>query len=351
MLEDHPFVLKGKELFKRINPYIPATCFLGGFTWDNFTLKRIDNKLDILIFGLYLLLAGVVITLIGRKVTFKFSNFLPWGVQFFFGGLFSSFFVYYVKSASSLPTLLFMLLLLTMLVGNEFLEKKYGNITLASIFYGIASFMYFNAIIPVLLRHMSILTFLLAMGISAGLVYLIKRISKSESVKMLPLGGIYSALLIFYFANAIPPVPLAKKDMGIYRGIGRSNGAYVCSMRKPAWYKPWQDSEENFLYASGDRVYCFSSIFAPTKLKKKIYHQWYYKGPDDRKYARRDRIGYRMEGGRDGGYRGYTCKSNVQFGKWKVVLQTEDNKTLGIARFKVSERDTSQELKLKTVKY
>ncbi len=339
-----------KNTFSIVKPYVPATCFFGGFTWDNFTLKRIDNTLDMIIFGSYLLLCAAVIVLLGRGVKFKFSQYLPMAIQFFFGGLFSSFVVYYFKSASSLPSFIFMLFLLGMLVGNEFIEKKLNNVTLASTLWGIATFMYLNAVLPVLLKAMNGWVFLLALAASFCLYLGIRFLSANPTVRLESIGLVYGLILLFYFMNIIPPVPLAKKQMGIYRSVLRKDNNYLCAVSQPSWFLPLKKSERKYAWAQGDTVFCFSSIFAPTDLKKKIFHHWYYRDPEKKKFIQTDRIGYRMVGGREDGYRGYTFKCHVRPGKWKVALKTDDNKTLGIVSFDVVERK-NQFLEYKTFNF
>ena len=340
-----------KQKFYRIKPYFPAIAFFCGFTWDNLTLRRIDNTLDIIIFGAYLFLAGTAIILIGRGVCFKFSEYLPVAVQFFFGGLFSSFVVYYFKSASSVPSLLFMLFLLIFLVGNEFIEKKLHDITLASTLYAIASFMYLNSILPVLFRQMHTVIFLLAIALSFCIFLLIKKISKNTLLDIRPTAGILCLLIIFYFLNIIPPVPLSKKDMGIYRSVQKIGNSYQCGFQKPPWYNILRMSEKKYAYAKGDTVFCFTSVFAPTKLTKKIFHHWYFQNPGSKKYTETDKMGYRLNGGRERGYRGFTYKKNMEPGKWKVILKTDDKKTIGIAEFEIVPRDSLEEIVMKVIEY
>jgi hypothetical protein len=153
---------------KKVQHYMPAVGFLFGFVWDNLTLQRIDNPFDMTTFAAFIVLSGAAIVLMGRGVTFRFSKYLPVAVQFFFGGLFSSFVVYYVKSASSLPSLFFMVLLLAFLVGNEFVEKRLHNITLASIIYALVCFMYFNAMLPIAIHRMDGLVFCGSVLIALG---------------------------------------------------------------------------------------------------------------------------------------------------------------------------------------
>jgi hypothetical protein len=48
-----------------------------------------------------------------------------------------------------------------------------------------------------------------------------------------------------------------------------------------------------------------------------------------------DVISFEITGGRDGGFRGYTYKSNVPDGEWNVEVITEEGLVLGVIDFKI----------------
>jgi len=73
-------------------------------------------------------------------------------------------------------------------------------------------------------------------------------------------------------------------------------------------------------------VYCFTAVFAPTRLEETLYHVWKRKDPATGKWIEADRIGYRMTGGRKDGYRGSTCKRKLAPGEWRVVVVTKEDK-------------------------
>lgn len=332
--------------YNRIKTYLPAIFFIGGFIWDNLTLKRVDNSVDMIIYASFLLLAALAIILSSRQITFRFSEYLPLAIQFFFGGLFSSFVVYYFKSASSLPSFLFMLTLVCLLVGNEFIEKKLHNSTLSVTLFGIACFMYLNSVIPVLTTFMNTGTFILSALLSLAFFLALKKMTLQKNLNPLPMYSFFICIILLYFLNIIPPVPLAKKEMGIYHSVIKTNTLYLCAVEKPAWYDVFKKREKRFKYCPGDTAFCFSSIFAPTKLRKNIYHHWYYKDPLKKTFVEINKIGYPLYGGRDNGYRGFTYKSNLFAGTWRVVIKTDDRKVLGIETFEVVDRDPRDTLSL-----
>jgi len=328
-----PRVAALKSNSKIIKPYIPAVGFAGGWTWDSLTLKRIDNPADLLIIGAYLILAVALIVLISREVKFKYSQYFPFGLQFLFGGIISPFTVFYFKSSATFGSLLFTGLVVILLVANEFIEKRLGRGQLAYILFSICTFLYFTFLIPIIVGYMNIWVFLLSIIISILVSIGIIRIIKSPLKTIRPVILIYSTFLVFYIANIIPPVPLSTKQIGIYRSVLKRGEEYICKYEKPPWYAFNRSSESNFNYSSGDTVFCFSAIFAPTNLTKQVSHHWFFKKAGE--WVLTDQIPYSINGGRSDGYRGYTYKTVIQPGRWKIMLKTDDGKTLGSVKFEV----------------
>jgi hypothetical protein len=329
-----------KVKFEKLKPHIPTICFLCGSTWDTLTLRRIDNKFDLTILSIYLLLSAVVVILISRRVVFKFSEYLPAAAQFFFGGLFSACTVYYFKSTSTVASFVFIIGLACLLVGNEFLEKKYSSAQIAFTFWGICAAMILNFLVPVILHMMGTWVFLLSIIFAFLLVMCIKKLSASTDLSLKPVAILYIGLIVLFFLNVIPPVPLSKKQISIYRSVQHSNDDYICAMEKPQWYEPLKRGESTFRYLPGDTMFCYCSIFAPSKLQKKIYHHWYYKASSGSRFIEKTKSGYFLSGGRDNGYRGYTFKTNILPGKWKVLVKTTEGKTIGEISFNVVAADS-----------
>ena len=238
-------IAKTRLLYTRLKPQIPTICFLGGSLWDTLTLRRIDNALDMAIFSGYLLLSAIIVVLIARRSTFKFSQYLPHAAQFFFGGLFSACTVYYFKSTSSLLSFLFLLSLAGMLVGNEFLEKKYSNAQIVFTFWSICAAMILNFLVPVLFNRMNSLVFLASILTALIICLLIRQISLSGSLSIKtchcsllnPDNTLYSSILYLLFQflkktcrsailfiTAIMSIPVLSKNPG---GINHSKKVSV----------------------------------------------------------------------------------------------------------------------------
>lgn len=327
--------------FSKIRPALPAIAFGLGFLLDVFTLKRIDNTLDMIILSVYLCAAGTALILISRKAEFRWSQHLPWAIQFLFGGLFSACVVYYFKSASTIPMFFFVCLLFGILVANEFVEKLFWKLTVPFVFFGFCCLMVFNFVIPVLLRAMGPWVFLLSAAGAFGISFMVQRLMRTLVVPFYPLITLYCVIVAAYFLNIIPPVPLAQKHLAIYRSVRKEGGNYVCAMQKRGFLWRIRKGERTFRHTEGDTVFCFSSVFAPIQMRTALFHQWFWYNKDKGRYLMTDQIGYPITGGRDNGYRGYTFKQHVREGKWKIKLITENGKTVGKIKFKVV-KDTAK---------
>lgn len=349
-LADTRMFRKLYQFFHRYKRFLPVISFVAGFSWDSFTLTRIDLWSDNLILLSYLVLLGLLITIVNfvqdevitRPFILKWQNFYPLAIQFFLGGLFSSYVVFYFKSSALSKNWIFLLLLVLILVGNEFIENRLANIKLQFSLFFLATFSFLIFFLPVLVKAMNRITFIasgvLSLALVLGLLHFIVRNSKLKSrtdlhQTIIIISFLFLLINVFYFLNWIPPVPLALKEGGIYHHISRSEDGYVLKFEKGPWYHFWKNSDQVYHYQQGDTVFCFAAVFAPTRLNKKIFHRWQIYNNQQRLWNTTDYLGYHIYGGRDGGYRGYTYKRNIQEGKWRVNVETEEGQLLGRISF------------------
>lgn len=355
-LSETKIVKKANYYYDKHKRFVPVISFFAGFTWDSVTLTRIDLLTDNLILLSYILLLGlciVLINLINDKIIqkpfiLKYEEWYPLAMQFFLGGLFSSYVVFYFQSASLTKNWLFLSLLIFVLLANEFIKNRLSNLYLQFILYFLASFSFFIFFIPVLIRIMNTFIFLLSGFISLGFILLIlyfiysksKEISARQFKKLSAvIVSILLMLNLFYFLNWIPPVPLSLKDGAVYHHVSRHGDLYKLKFEKGSWYQFWKKSDGNFHYCQGDTVFCYAAVFAPTKLNKRIYHHWQYYDFNKNDWITTDRLSYKIIGGRDGGYRGYTNKRNIQPGQWRIDVKTSEDQLLGRINFEITLTD------------
>jgi hypothetical protein len=361
-------------------PFLPIIFFFAGVTYDTVTLTRIDRFLDNLILLAYLTLLGVLIVLKGRADLEKLHDesvrtgkgaellaraepYYPMAIQFLLGGLFSAYAIFYSQSASLTTTAVFFCLLVALLVGNEFLHDRLSNLKLLVSLYALVAFCFFTFFLPVVTGIMNsvmvVLGAVLSLGLALRLVELVYQRSPHRSrtdvaKTCVPAVAVVAILVLFYFINWIPPVPLSLKFGGIYRQVERVDGLYRLTFERGAWYQAMKRSDNPFRGAGP--AYCFTAVFAPVDLKTTIYHRWQYRpgtsqrSSTTRDFSTTDRIPIRISGGREGGYRGYTIKQHVPPGEWRVDVETDDGRVIGRVRFRV-EATAGEVSDLQTIRY
>ncbi len=352
MMKFKTIIDKSRRFYQRYEKYAQISFFFGGFLWDNLTLTRIDRLSDNIILFLYIGLMGLFIILLNlseagrlrQKTLMKYADWYPLAIQFLQGGLFSSYVVFYFKSASLTKTIIFVVILVILLVANEFLEKKLANVKLQFVLFFLVNFSFFAFFLPVLFRKMSPLIFYLSGSLSLGIILLylwlfqgkLCLISRKQAVRIgLWIAGLFVLLNFFYWQNWIPPVPLSLKEAGVYHSVRKINGVYELRYQKPRWFQFWKKSDEPFLYAKGDTVFCFSAVFAPTRLRTRIFHHWQFYNARLKRWETTDKLGFPLSGGRNGGYRGYTFKTHIAEGRWRIDVEDADGAVVGRINFPI----------------
>jgi len=351
-----------KEWRMKYEQYISPLALISGFVVDNLTLRRIDLWAENLVIILYLIIAGASILILNinarnieqsNGLVAKIADFLPFVLQFVFGGLFSVFVVFYIRSASLLVSWPFLIFLIFFLIGNEAFREKYLRLIFQLCIYFIAVFSYSIFVVPIILKKIDERVFFLSGLVSLALIALFifviykimpEKFKQARNIIFLCIGGIYLVFNIFYFTNIIPPIPLALKESGIYHSVVWDGKNYIVQFEPAPWYRFFDDFNRTFHWQRGSAVYSFSAIFSPTNLNIEIFHRWLYFDAGKGEWVERDKIGYDIIGGRDGGYRGYTLKYNVAPGKWRVDVVTSRDQLLGRNTFSVVEAHVPPEL-------
>ncbi len=333
--------------------YAPIIFFVGGFVWDSLTLGRIDRMYDRIVLCSYLTSLTVCLYLYNLagdgkwkgKLIERYEEYFPLAIQFFLGGLSSAYVIYFSRSVSLTKTTAFFVILVILLFANELLKKRISNKYLQFSAYFFVNFTFLTFFIPVLIKEMNTSVFMISgfisLTITFALIIYIYAVSPSTRleihlIRMLGLvTGIYLMINAFYFFNLIPPVPLALQTGMAAHSIEKENDNYIVTYEKDAWYKFWRENRIQYSYHPGDNVFVFSSIFAPSELEKSISHRWKWFSPHTNQWEVIENIDFEITGGRDGGYRGYTYKSNMMDGDWRVDVITEEELVLGVIDFKI----------------
>ncbi len=354
-----------KSFIGRHAKYAPILFFISGFIFDSLTLGRIDRIYDLFVLCSHMTSLSITLYLYNLADDGKWNNtflkryeeYLPLAIQFFFGGLSSAFVIYFSRSVSLSKTASFFTILVLLLIANEFLKKRISNKYLQFGVYYFISFTFFTFMIPVFMKELNTDIFLISGAVSlvSTLVLVVFIYGKSPSTRQeVHLGkmvaiifSIYGILNLFYFLRLIPPVPLALDKGIVAHNIEMKDNTYLVTYESEDSFVFWRKHKIDYNYRPDDTIYVFTSIFAPTDLKKSIFHRWKWYDEATNKWEIVEDIGYDITGGRDGGFRGYTYKSNVKPGKWEVQVLTNEEQVLGVIDFNIvtQKGDVSKNLK------
>ncbi len=345
---------------------ISLALFFGGFTVDALTLTRIDALFGNTILSFYLVLALFSIILmnwgdykdIKNRFLFWLYKYAPFITQFSFGALFSGFVVYYTTSGTLSASWPFLLILYLMFIANEKFQKYYEKFEfqIGVLFLSIFAFSIF--FIPVIAKDIGNDIFIASGVFSLFLIFwILKGIFKILPVlkkrKLKVLRNITVIFLVFnfaYFSNIIPPVPLSVKNIAIVH-MARKNldGKYVVVRQVRKW-NDFSDKWNNIYYKRpGEKIYFYASVFAPTGLRTKITHQWLKYDSVQKRWIKVSRVSYFIEGGRDGGYRGYSFLSWAEDGKWRVDVLSKTGLLIGRQDFVVKNVGRDYPMDMETI--
>lgn len=348
------------DLIRPVKHHLLTLFFIGGFVVDNLTLNRVDQLFDNAILAGYVALAMISLLYLywgtsgklSDRVALHAGKWAPLLVQFAFGGLMSGLLVFYSRSGSWWTSWPYLLLLLGVILGNELIKKRGERLVFNLAVFFVGLFSYTVLIVPVALGRMGDIVFvgsgLIALAVFALFIkalYLIvpNFMALHTRIVFFTIGMLYVTLNGLYFGNLIPPIPLSMKEMGIYHGVDkRAEGGYVLTYEKGSWFAFWHYSDETFHYASGDRVYCYASVFAPTRFKSNVTHRWEFY--DGTKWTPHDTISFPIDGGRDDGYRGYSFIENVRDGTWRCSVETGRGQVVGRTTFEIVTGTAPKEL-------
>lgn len=343
-----------EELLHWYERYVSPATLLGAFIIDTFAFRRVDLLLsNLLLFGYLTIVAGSIILyhLIqsGRvQGTFFLTAlpFIPVAMQFGFGGLFSAFVILYSQSAAYALSWIFVGVLAVLLVGNERFRKLYtGFVFQSSVFFvTLLSFLIF--FLPVVSGKIGMTVFLVSEGLGIALMFAFVRafsafapeVYRESRLRLLQsTASIFLIFNLLYFTNAIPPLPLALKDVAVAHSVKRVSGEYHLQAEPLQWYQRYLRYNTIFHKVPGETVYVFTSVFAPTRLTTTITHEWQFYEPALKEWLTTSEVSFPIQGGRDGGYRGYTLEDVTVPGDWRVNVRTGDGRLIGRISFAIEE--------------
>lgn len=324
--------------------------FFVGFALDTVVLKRIDLLVSNAFLLSYLGVVVVVMLFLHRATSHpprgdfarRVYLWIPFVAQFAFGGMFSGFLIFYSQAGSIVASWPFLLIIVLLIVVNEFMRTYQERLTYQSILLFFCLFSFSIYALPILLGEMGDGIFelsgvfaLLAFALLLGALWFVDARRVRESLRGILIGtvAVYGLITVLYFSNVLPPIPLSLKDIGVYHGIQRTGANYTALEESSPWHA--RITGVSLTLVKGAPLYAYSSVFAPTKLSTQIVHRWQYYDEIEGEWETVSTIPFAISGGRDGGYRGWSELVPTAEGTWRVRVETTRGQLIGQEVFTV----------------
>lgn len=347
------------EKYERI--LMPTTLILGVFQ-DWFTFTHINITTSFVILAVYLVLAGVVLLFLhaydakyvhlGRPALRYLRLISPFFIQFLFGALLSAVFIFYFFSGTFYVSWPFLLLLILLMVSNDVFHKQYMKALVQLSVYYFIVFSFFSVVLPFVLKSFSggvfLFSGLLSLAVIAVYIALLFRLNPQlkyeKTTFAISIVTIFVLINGMYFFNLIPPIPLSMREAVVSHTIQRSSNIYILQVEEQSW---WSKLSQGIVFhkVSGTGVSLYTAIFAPADLKTKIVHHWQWYNEVKKEWQDKDKLSFTIFGGRQEGFRGFSTKTNILTGKWRVDVKTEEGQTLGRVHFQVVDENLEADLK------
>jgi hypothetical protein len=329
-----------------------AVMFVAGFLFDVVTIQRIDSRMDLAVQLLYLVILAVLLIAQHREAIGAWTpppRVQRWwhhnveALHFFYGGLLSAFVILYFRSSTGARPLIFFLLLVALFFLNEVPQVRKAGHRLRLGLYAFCLLSFFNYFVPIVAGRIGGVIFLISLAITLAMVWwladvLARRTADRPRERLrlfTPAAIVCGAIALFYALKLIPPVPLSVTFQGIYHDVQRHGSGYTLTYEKASGWMLWRSDSRPFRARSGDRIFYFMRVFAPTRFSETIFTRWEYQQADGR-WRTTDRIELpAVRGGSDDGFRTFARKSTYQPGNWRVTAETEDGRALATISFRV----------------
>lgn len=353
-----------RNWYARFERPISSASLVSGFVFTSLTLTRVDMFLENLWVIAHLFVVAVCIVWINllgnenqdEKDPSKINFWLVNVLQFVFGGILSTFLVFYFRSADLSNSWPFILMLALAFWANESLKSRFARLNFQISLFYLSVFSFTIFFVPVVMRAIGYKVFLISGAVSLITISIFlsilaavawKRLRRTLKSVVAAIVAIFVAVNILYFTNIIPPIPLSLIDGGAYHFVGKdAAGNYVVHYEDRGW-RAYVTFYPDFHLQACDPVYVYSAVFSPPFLNTTIVHEWQYENPKTRSWSDCERIKLPVIGGRSGGFRTYSMKTGMTPGHWRVTVATLKGAVIGRVRFNVVAADIKPPVHIK----
>jgi DUF2914 family protein len=342
--------------------------FIAGFVFDVFATRAgVDHTLMIVQQIVYLAVIGAILYVDFVRDAQPEALPMPRWIErlwqyrslvfhFCLGTLMNLYSIFFLMSASLFSSIVFVVILFGAVLLNELHAVRRRGLDVKVAFYVLCIFCFWSLLIPIVLRSISRLTFLVSfaatLAVLAGFVAALRhRIGRGPLVRRLLTPGLAVSVLflLMYEIGLIPPVPIAARTLGVYHRVERVADEFRLSY-EPSWWRVWQSDDRRFVAEPGDAVHVFFAIFAPTRFDDTVFVRWSFRDRNST-WQDSDRIPIRITGGRENGFRGVATKENYVDGAWRVMVETRDGREIARLRFTITKAEPNPERVFKTAVY
>jgi hypothetical protein len=279
-------------------------------------------------------------------------------LQFFFGGLLSTYLVFYFRSGTIASSWPFFVILATAFIANERLKHHYARLTFQISILFLSILLFSIYIVPVIVHTIGPWIFILSGVVSLLVLWAFlwilrlsarEKFTKSRYPLAFSIAGIFVAINVLYFYNLIPPIPLSLKDAGIYQSfVVNGPGNYTVQFEDQGIFGFLQPDLHVHI-TTGMPLYAYSAIFSPTSFSTSIIHEWQYYDQTTKAWATRARVVLPTIGGGDLGYRTFSMEENLVAGSWRVNVKTLQGQLIGRLSFDVTITSSTPPLETKNI--
>jgi hypothetical protein len=353
---------------RRYENHISAVSLAGGFAFDSWAFGQIDRPETQAVFIVYLLVAGIAIAVLHglesrpeeRRPSDRVRAVLIFTTQFALGCLLSGFCVFYIRSASLTSSWPFLLALMAIFIGNEYLRRYHSRLVFAALLFFFSLYSYAILLVPLVVQRIGKIPFLIS-GVIAVVIFAIYMRALAQlgheryrGARMQVAAGMVLITLFLnaaYFLKLLPPLPLVLTDAGVYHSVERVQEGYrVASEQEPPEWEALFGTFPLLHIQHGARIYIYNSVFAPRGLETLIVHDWQWRDPKSGGWISQQRVVVNIVGGRQDGYRWYTYKTGPRPGQWRVNIEAADGRSIGRVRFAVEEQAVPPALTMRIIK-
>ena len=329
--------------------------FIFGFIFDAWMVTTPDELHVIGQQAVYLFLIAVFIHF---ELLFRSEKWNPQGfvlklwpyrilaLHFLLGTLLNVYSIFYIKSASLLSSLGFLLLMICMILANELpFIKNSEKVGFKVALYAICVFSFLSTVFPMIFGFLGFIPFAFAVAGTLGvLLFQLKILRRSiPDPKVLrhaiftPVVSVIAVFGLFYFLGLIPPVPLSAREQGVYHLVEKSDGHFLLSSVKGKSAK-WPFWKTVFFAQPGDKIYFYAQIYSPARISDQIVVHW-FKEDKNGNWITQDKVPVSIKGGREEGFRVFTFKTNYEPGQWKVMMETSSGVEISRLYFEVTSEE------------